>query len=114
MYKINRRSFFHALGLGAGASLLGPIYDALIREAHGAPLERKAIVFMLDGQGHLLPGFTPVEAQAQTDFQAGGCGRETYGPGELEPGTFTWPENFKPLAPYIRPHIDSRWPGHGP
>lgn len=97
MQKINRRYLFGALGLGAGATLLGPIYETLVREAQAAPLNRKAFVVLLNGQGNFLPSFTPIEAQAQDGFSMKGCGRVFHQRGELLPGSFTWPEVFKPL-----------------
>ena len=47
---IRRRTFLERLGLGAGAFLLGPSLDKLVREAHGQT-PRKRLVLMVQGNG---------------------------------------------------------------
>jgi hypothetical protein len=51
MAMIHRRSFIERLGLGAGAVLLSPIANALVREARGQTSKRKRLLLVFDGNG---------------------------------------------------------------
>ena len=66
---IRRRTFLERLGLGAGAFLLGPSLDKLVREAHGQ-VPRKRLVLMVQGNGmnyhdYAPPGHKPKELTAR-------------------------------------------------
>jgi hypothetical protein len=75
MTMIRRRTFLERLGLGAGAFLLGPSVNSLVRQAHGQTA-RKRFVLMVQGNGmnyadFAPPGHKPKELQARkvTDQQ---------------------------------------------
>jgi hypothetical protein len=95
MVTFSRRSFVEKLGLGAGAALLAPIGQSLLREAHGQSAERKAASFWMVANGmHWRYVFPPPE------FRENGEDAGVRMPVLNGPTTFTMPASFQPLSPY--------------
>ncbi len=69
MHLIGRRNFLSGLGLGVGASLLGPMARGLVRTALGAPAAKRFIV-ITHACGWIEPSYTCV-ARSETDFDLG-------------------------------------------
>ncbi len=87
--RLLRRSFLARLGLGAGATILGPLAANLTSEARGEVKERKIAVVFIQGNGiePSLTSFIPTEFRGNTTAVAG-------------EKNFTWPDCLAPLAPY--------------
>lgn len=98
---INRRSFLERLGLGVGATMLGPIADRLVSEARGATPTRKRVMFVLipNGMNPVL-SFTPNEFKDKYARISDARNYTEWTPVMNAPKTFTWPEAFKTLEPY--------------
>ncbi|HJK93550.1 MAG TPA: DUF1552 domain-containing protein [Polyangiaceae bacterium LLY-WYZ-15_(1-7)] len=81
---LRRRSFLASLGLGAGATVLGPIARSILAPAKADPGARRCFVLFLSGQGIQPEAFVPDGLD---------------GTSELLPGTtaYDWPSAFGPL-----------------
>ncbi len=91
----SRRSFVQKMGLGMGASLLGPLANNLIREAQGQANGRRVFIYWAAPNG-LNPGyiFSPGGALQDTNMMNEGIP----GPSKNENTTdFTLPEAFSTL-----------------
>jgi hypothetical protein len=75
MPMIRRRTFLERLGLGAGALLLGPSIDRLVRQAHGQTRRRRRFVLMIQGNGMEHTEFTPPGYRASGQA---GTGKEVF------------------------------------
>ena len=56
---LRRRSFLASLGLGAGATVLGPIARSILAPAKADPGARRCFVLFLSGQGIQPEAFVP-------------------------------------------------------
>ncbi|MEM9462228.1 MAG: DUF1552 domain-containing protein [Myxococcota bacterium] len=89
-YRSSRRRFLQSLGLGAGASLLLPISDLLVRRAFGMadpPQKRLVLVSVYQME---TENYIPDDVQRQKSENT------------VEPMVpSTWPEMFDPMAAYM-------------
>ena len=96
MARIHRRSFLERLGLGAGAFLLGPSVNSLVRQAHGQT-GAKRFVLMVQGNGMNYEDFAPPGLKPK-ELKAAGVSDT-----QLHSGAFTQlPDMFKGLEAHTQ------------
>ena len=74
MSVMHRRSFVQRLGLGMGATVLGPLVSGLVREAQGQVAKRRRLLMVLDGNGFdykrcFIPSGMEAQATANASFE---------------------------------------------
>jgi hypothetical protein len=90
MSVMHRRSFVQRLGLGVGATVLGPLVSGLVREAQGQVTKRRRLLMLLDGNGF----------DYKRCFVPSGLDAQANGNAYFETKSFSLPPAMAALAPY--------------
>jgi hypothetical protein len=96
MHLVGRRNFVKGLGLGAGATLLGPLCTRIVREAQGQAARERRFLFVTQGNAWNHSG----DSKGQTGASNTGQKSAMFRAGWRSPADFDLPTFAEALAPF--------------